>query len=62
MSMLRNLIVRCSMFHDRAERAAAELREILAHHGLIADIRVTSDEALADMCIRRIDRAAQTGL
>lgn len=44
------------------ERAAAELREILAHHGLIADIRVTSDEALADMCIRRIDRAAQTGL
>lgn len=51
--------ITCASCHEHAERAIAELHHILAHHGLQVDIRVVSDEALADQCIARIDRAAQ---
>lgn len=51
--------IRCTSCHEHAARAIAELHLILAHHGLTVDVRVVSDEALADHCIERIDRAAQ---
>lgn len=49
----------CGDCHDIAERIIADLHAILAHHNLTVDIRVVSDEKLADQCISRIDRAAQ---
>lgn len=51
--------ITCLSCHEHAERAIAELHHILAHHGLTVDIRLVSDEKLADQCISRIDRAAQ---
>lgn len=51
--------ITCLSCHDHAARAIAELHHILAHHGLSVDIRLVSDETLADQCIARIDRAAQ---
>lgn len=52
--------ITCASCHDHAERAIAELHHIFAHHhGLRVDIRLLSDETLADQCIARIDRAAQ---
>lgn len=52
--------VRCTSCHEHAARAIAELHLILAHHGLTVDVRVVSDETLADQCIERIDRVAQS--
>lgn len=51
--------ITCPSCHEHATRAIAELHHILAHHGLMVDIRLVSDETLADQCIARIDRAAQ---
>jgi hypothetical protein len=49
----------CGDCHAIAERLIRDLHAILAHHNLTVDIRVLSDETLADQLIHRIDRAAQ---